>query len=446
MMAALQLGDVEIHRAKAPFTAGGKDYAAGSHVILMAQPASAFAKTLTEVQHYPDLRLYPGGPPQRPYDVTAYTMPLLMDVETVRVPQPFQADLELVTAPFTPPAGSVVGGQAKKAYAFAHDSAGIMAVNRLMQSGTRVQWARAPIAIAGQTLGAGAFVVPVDGQKNVHAAMASIAQALPVQAYALAAAPTAAPMRAPRVALYKSYQASMDEGWTRWIFEQWSMPYTNVENKDVRAGSLRDKFDVVILPDQSAASIINGFRAGSMPDEYVGGIGTEGVAALRQFVEAGGTLIALDSATQLPIEQFKLPVRNVLAGLSGGDGGDEGASAFYAPGSIVKTLVDTSSPIAAGSDREGIAWFEQSPAFDVSGDAKAIVSYPPSGDVLLSGWLLGGDKLHGKAAVVEAPLGKGRVILFGFRPQYRAQTWATFKLLFNAIFYSAIDTVGPHAQ
>jgi zinc carboxypeptidase len=451
MMAALQLGDVEISRAKAPFTAGGRDYPAGSHVILMAQPASAFAKTLTEVQHYPDLRQYPGGPPQRPYDVTAYTMPLLMGVETVTVQQPFdvaKADLELVTAPFVAPGGAVIAGPAKKAYVFAHDNAGIMAANRLMKEGARLQWSSAPVTAGGKTLEAGAFVVPVDGQKNVHTLVTAVARALPVQAYALNAAPPATPFHAPRVGLYKSYQASMDEGWTRWIFEQWNMPYTSLENKDVRAGGLRGRFDAIVLPDQAAASIIDGFRAGTMPDEYVGGIGADGVGALRQFVEAGGTLIALDSATELPIEQFKLPVKDVLAGLSGGGqgGGDSigpSSAAFYAPGSIVKTLVDTSSPIAAGSDSEGIAWFEQSPTFDVSGNAKAIVRYPAQGSVLLSGWLLGGEKLNGKAAVVEAPLGSGRVILFGFRPQYRAQTWSTFKLLFNAIYYAAMESPAP---
>src|SRR5439155_20438329 len=164
---------------------------------------------------------------------------------------------------------------------------------------------------------------------------------------------------------------------------------------------------------------------------------------------AGGTLVSLDSASSMPIQEFKLPVKNVLEGMSGtgeSEGGGENlgpkSAAFYAPGSIVRTRVDVTSPIADGSEQESSAWLEQSPAFEVSGNARTIISYPDTGSPLLSGWLLGAEKLNGKSAVVEAPLGKGRVILFGFRPQYRAQTWATFKLLFNSLFYSTSDAAG----
>jgi len=431
----LQFADVEISRAKAPFSAAGKQYPAGTFVILYAQPASAFAKTLTEVQHYPDLRQYPGGPPQRPYDVTAYTMPLMMGVETVRVQQPFQADLELVKTTIAAPAGTVAA-RAKKAYAFAHDNAGILATTRLTKQGLRVIWT--PDAI----------IVPVEGQKTAHEAIAEAARALPIHVRAINdSIPPGIVVKPPRVGLYKSYVASMDEGWTRWIFEQWGIDYTSLENKDVKAGNLRAKYDAIVLPQQGTRPMLNGFAPGTMPDEYVGGLGNEGVAALKAFVESGGTLVALDSASMMPIREFKLPVKNVLAGLSGereeggGAGGELGpdSAAFYAPGSIVRTEVDTKSPIAFGSEPESIAWFEQSPAFDVSGDAKSIVSYPSSGSPLLSGWLLGAEKLNGKSAVVEAPVGKGRVVLFGFRPQYRAQTWATFKLLFNTLYYATAD-------
>jgi hypothetical protein len=466
MLWVLQFGDVEISRAKASFTADGKQYPAGTHVILMAQPASAFAKTLTEVQHYPDLRQYPGGPPQRPYDVTAYTMPMLMGVETVRTQQPFQADLETLAEPIAAPPGSVIGGRAKKAYVFAHDNAGILALNRLAKAGLRAQFETAPITVAGRQFATGVIVVPVEGQKGVHEALAAAAQALPITVRAVnEAVPPGLNVRLPRVGLYKSYVASMDEGWTRWIFEQWDLPFVSLLDREVRAGNLRAKFDVIILPQQSPNAIINGFAPGTMPDEYVGGIGKQGVTALREFVEAGGTLVTLDSASMLPVQQFELPVKNALQGLSGGGrDGEEGAApqepaarrppsapvagrdslgpssaAFYAPGSIVKTKLDLSSPITFGSDPESIAWFEQSPAFDVGGNARAIVTYPDQGSPLLSGWLLGAERLNGKAAVVEAPLGKGRVILFGFRPQYRAQTWSTFKLLFNSLYYATAD-------
>lgn len=435
MMRALQLGDVEIHRARTDFLAGGKRYPAGSHVVLMAQPASAFANTLTEVQHYPDRRLYPGGPPQEPYDVTAYTMPLLMGVDVVRIAEPFEADLELLSLPVSAGPGSIVGGRARTAYAFAHDSAGMLALIRLAKNQVPVRWAREPFEQGGQKYPAGTIIVPVTQQSKVHEQMEAIAEALPVTVHALGGpVPTGWTVRLPRLGLYKSYAASIDEGWTRWILEQWGLPCSTLENRDITRGgdALRARFDVIVLPDQSPNEIVNGFGSGRVPPEYAGGLGDAGVAALRDFIERGGTLVALDSASLLPIQRFNLPVQNIVSSIS--------ASEFYGPGSILRARVETGHPIGFGLPVDSIAWFEHSPAFRLSGSARAIVTYPAKGSPLLSGWLLGGERLNGAAAVVEVPLGMGRVILFGFRPQYRAQTWATFGLFFNSLFYSTIGS------
>jgi hypothetical protein len=235
----------------------------------------------------------------------------------------------------------------------------------------------------------------------------------------------------PRTALYKSHMASMDEGWTRWIFEQQRLPYASITDREVRAGSLRSKFDAIVIPDQSPRAIREGHRKGTMPDELTGGLGEEGVRALREFVEEGGTLVTLNEASDFAVEQFNLPLRDVTAGLRQTD--------FYAPGSILRVVLDTSHPLAAGMPAETIAWVEDSPAFEPKGDAAAlsrvrvVARYPDRVDPLLSGWLLGGERLRGKAALVEVRLGRGRVVLFGFRPQYRAQSLATYPLLFNAL-------------
>ncbi|HZI17102.1 MAG TPA: M14 family zinc carboxypeptidase [Pyrinomonadaceae bacterium] len=235
----------------------------------------------------------------------------------------------------------------------------------------------------------------------------------------------------PRTALYRSHAASMDEGWTRWVFEQHGLPYASVTDGDVRAGGLRAKYDAVVIPDQPARVLLEGHRKGAMPDEFAGGLGAEGVRALREFVEQGGTLVTLNEASDFAVEQLALPVRDVTAGLR--------QTEFYVPGSILRVELDTSHPLAAGMPRESIAWVEDSPAFEVAGEAEArgrvrvVARYPERADPLLSGWLLGGERLRGKAALVEARLGRGRVVLFGFRPQYRAQSLATYPLLFNAL-------------
>ncbi len=248
-----------------------------------------------------------------------------------------------------------------------------------------------------------------------------------------------------RLAVYKSHVPSMDEGWTRWVLRQNGrtrpgdnmddygspLPFSSLEDAEVRAGNLRAKYDTILIPDHSPRAILDGYRKGSMPEELTGGLGKEGVKALREFVEQGGTLVALNNASDFAIEQFNLPVRDVTADLK--------RTEFYCPGSILRTVLDTTHPLAKGMPRESIAWVEDSPVFEIKSDplalvrVKIIARYPDSGTPLLSGWLLGAERIRGKAALVEVGIGKGRVYLFGFRPQYRAQSLATYPLLFNAL-------------
>jgi hypothetical protein len=243
-------------------------------------------------------------------------------------------------------------------------------------------------------------------------------------------------------AIYHSSVPSQDEGWTRWILDNNHISYGVLGDKELRAGitvykpsaGVTVKYYTVVIPDQPARTLLEGYRTGAMPPELTGGLGAQGVKTLRDFVETGGTLIFLNRASNFAIEQFKLPLRNVVAGLPRTD--------FYVPGSILRIKLDTSHPLAMGMPEETIAWAEDSPVFEVTNDPEATVpaanvhvvaSYPADKDPLLSGWLLGGDLIKGKAALVEVTMGKGRVILFGFRPQYRAQSLATYPLLFNAL-------------
>jgi len=235
------------------------------------------------------------------------------------------------------------------------------------------------------------------------------------------------------VGLYKSSIPVMDEGWTRWILEKSffkciNYKYSSLGDAEIRNENISSQVKSIIFPDQSANQILNGFAKGAMPDEYTGGIGADGVANLKKFVEAGGTLVFFNRASNFAIEQFDLPVKDVTRGLARKD--------FFIPGSILRTELDTTSPIAKGMDAQSIAWFENSPAFEITDgtNAKIIARYPANAkDVLLSGYALGAEKIAGKAALVEFSVGKGKIIIFGFRPQYRGQSLATFPLLFNAI-------------
>jgi len=244
------------------------------------------------------------------------------------------------------------------------------------------------------------------------------------------------------LAIYHSSVPSQDEGWTRWIFDSKEIPYGELGDSELRAGitvykpspGVTGKYYVLLIPDQSPRTLLEGYRAGSMPPELTGGLGPAGVKTLRDFVETGGTLVFLNRASGFAIEQFKLPLRNIVSGLP--------RTEFYVPGSILRIRLDTTHPIAKGMPEETIAWAEDSPVFEVVDDPSAsvpaanvrvIASYPADKDPLLSGWLLGGNLIKGKAALVEVTMGKGRIILFGFRPQYRAQSQATYPLFFNSL-------------
>jgi hypothetical protein len=254
-------------------------------------------------------------------------------------------------------------------------------------------------------------------------------------------------VKTPTRGLYKSSVPVMDEGWTRFIFDrQWCKDHASIDDRQIRGLRKKGNWKTIIFPDQSPNQILNGYAKGSMPDEYTGGVGKEGVENLKKFVEAGGTLVFLNRSSNFAIEQFNLPVKDITQGLNRRD--------FFIPGSILRTELDTTHPIAKGMPKESIAWFENSPAFELlSADSqttptaenpqsairspqsiRVIARYPSDPkQILLSGWALGAEKIAGKAALIEVSMGKGKIVLFGFRPQYRGQSLATLPLLFNAI-------------
>jgi hypothetical protein len=239
------------------------------------------------------------------------------------------------------------------------------------------------------------------------------------------------PLKQPvRVGIYRGSTGNMDEGWTRYVFDTFNVPYTSVRDADMRQGSLNAKFDALILPSQAATQIVNGNPAGSLPPEYTGGMTDAGVKNLKEFVTNGGMLICFDNACDLAIKEFNLPLRNVLEGVR--------SSEFYCPGSVVALEVDNKNPIAATLPASVPAYFINSSAFASRADANVrVVARYAKENVLLSGWLLGEDKLRGQIALAEVSVGKGRIVLFGFRPQHRGQTWGTLPFIWNALSSAA---------
>ncbi len=242
------------------------------------------------------------------------------------------------------------------------------------------------------------------------------------------ASPIANPLKQPvRVGIYKSWMPNMDEGWTRFIFDTFNVPYETLLDVTVRRDDLSSKYDVIILPSQRVNQIIEGNAAGTYSPEFTGGITTAGISNLKKFVESGGALVCFDTSCDLPIKQFNLPLQNVLAGLRSSD--------FYCPGSILSLEVDNTQPLARGLSRNLDAYFINSSAFEATDPSVRVIARYAKENVLRSGWLLGEDKLKGRIALAEVSLGKGRVVLFAFRPQHRGQTWGTLPFIWNALTF-----------
>jgi hypothetical protein len=427
MLRVLQRGGVEVHEITEPIRVDGRSYAAGSRVVLMAQPYRAHAKDLLEPQSYPERRLYPGGPPSSPYDLAGWTLPMQMGVDVVEVSSPFPAGALTRMDSITTLPGSVRGAPAASATAFALDSrmnASHRAIFEVLRSGGRVGFSSEPTVVEGARLPAGSPVVwgPRDLAERAQR-WAGDWGLSPV-----ATRPLREGRQRLRVALYKPWTASMDEGWTRWVFEEWGVPFDTINDARMQAGRLTRDFDVIVIPDLTYREMVQGSPR-AHPD-YAGGLAERGTRALQLFVEQGGTLLLLDSSSEFAIRNLGVRVRDVEAAQDQGD-----ADRWYAPGSLLRVRWDTSHPLAAGMPEESAVFYARSPVFEVLPDASnvTVIARYPDTDLLLSGYSQGEDRVAGKAAMIEARVGRGRVIMFGFRPQHRAQPHDTFRVLFNAL-------------
>lgn len=428
MLNVLRLGAVEIHRASDTFVANGHEYPAGSFIVFMAQPFGGFAKTLLEKQVYPEIRETPSGPLKTPYDVVGHTLPLLMGVDVVLADKPFEVKAVLLDR-IERPTGEVNTADAPYGYAWGHaTNDDIVALNRLITKGHTIFWAAENFDANGKTYPAGTMIVK--HRDGILGELKSLTQNFWVHFDGLSAEPAVKllALKEPRVGLYKSWTASMDEGWTRWVLEQYEVPFKSIFDNEIRKGDLNENFDVIVIPDLREGAIIKGIPETAVPAEYAGGIGEVGLNNLVEFAKNGGTVITLNGGADFAIKHFHLGVENSVRGLNRRE--------FFIPGSLLNALNDASHPIAYGFERGTALFYRRSPAFTVH-EGRSVVRYPT--ETLLSGWVTGDKHLINKSAIVDVPFGEGKVILIGFPVVYRGQSHGTFRYLFNAIYYGAAE-------
>jgi hypothetical protein len=456
MLSVLHATGIEVHQARQEFTADGVQYPAGTYILYCSQPYRAHLNDMMERQVYPDRASYPGGPPEAPYDTAGWTLPLQMGVRVVSVNQPFEAQLQKLQT-VTMPQGKLEESP--------KDTEGFLVqtgtndnyrlINRLFKAGIPVR----VVCSQGRFKDITDIEVPcgslfISDVNRVTSASSELLEGISavltgIQHRYSDVEPALANMSQPRLGLYQPWTASINEGWTRFVLDNFEFAYISVHNAEIRAGNLKERYDCLILPSLSSGSIIKGRAVDTTEPQYVGGIGSEGIVMLQNFAQDGGTLICIDRSCNLPIEHFNIPVRNILSGRS--------SKEFYCPGSILRISVDQEHPVGYGCPRWVSGYFTRSQAFELVEESKkeeknprnpgvrfpACVVARYSDTVLLeSGWIRGAKLIADKPAIIEVQYGRGKIILLGFRVQYRGQSHGTFRMLFNAILSSTmVDTV-----
>jgi len=444
MLEVLMAGGAEIHKASGDFIADAKVFPTGSFVVLLSQPYRPYVKNLLEIQKYPDMRLYPGGPPIPPYDTAGWTFPLQMGVRCEEIQKPFKADLtrlgKIPDLSVTPPQQTatylVLDSRQNNSYAV---------IFPLLKEEVEIFRLKNTFQKDGLDVAAGSFIIK--NTSHAQKILPDLLQKWNVEAYELEnlnGIPKTR-LKKHRVGLYQSWRSNMDEGWARYVFDEMGIPFLTLHNADFNGAkksgvNLNSQFDALVFADENQDIIIAGKPSRKSPyggyhteypPGYQGGIGKEGVEALRTFVEQGGILITLNRACGLIFSEFDVPVENALAKVD--------RSKFLCPGSILKIQVDNESPIGYGMPKEAAAMFSRSLALQTripSGEwDRQVVARYSSENVLMSGWLLGEDVIARKAAVVDVRHKKGHIILIGFRCQHRAQSHGTYKFLLNALLY-----------
>jgi hypothetical protein len=484
MLRRLAFAGVRVYQLTASIALDQVTYPAGTWVVPTNQEFAALAREVLDIQKYPDLRQYPGGPPLRPYDAAGWTLPLQMGVKCGYAPAPLtnemragmkllgpKPDPRLKPAPYNmavvndpatfdsasgigfdsnpaaaaivPPPGRISGSGPMLAVDPGQNNA-YRAINRAWKQGADVQYtAASPDAKARFLIGG----------------LSEAVQRELVLSLALTAERTGAagvPIKKPRIGLFQPWTGSIDEGWTRWIIEQYGFEYLSLHPEDFHA-SLREKVDVIILPEDARIAVASGGGRGSdtagrgmgaapagaaqtggrgagasqrVRPEYAYALTPEDLQGFEQFIRGGGTLVCFNSAYRFAMQQFKLPVKNAVEGLK--------PEEFYLRGSIVEVSADTTHPVMAGMPDKAAIFVDGSPIFETleGFKGKVLAKYQETGTPLLSGYLIGEKYLQGKAAALDVELDRGHIILLGFRPQWRGQTFGTFRIVFNSAIYA----------
>lgn len=446
---------VDVEKATKAFTIGGKTYPAGSYVVRTAQAYRPHVLDMFEPQDHPHDLEYPGGPPKAPYDVTGYTLAYQMGMKFDRILDGFTAPTARVPDLIAVTPGAIKGS-GKAGWLISHETnASFTLTNRLLKAGAQVQWIKDGAKSGKTAFGPGAIWVPAS--PAAQGVLEQGVKELGVDAWAVGAKPAGATiaLKPIRVGLVDVYGGSMPSGWNRWMFEQFEAPFQVVYPQRLDAGDIAKDFDVLVFPDGVVPAPQGGaFKTGrpstqpkpeEIPAEYRAWLGKisdeKTLPQIADFVKGGGTVVAIGASTRLATA-LGAPVDVATAKTENGQVKPYTNREFYIPGSVLRAKVDPKQPLAYGAPADIDVFFDRSPTFTLKAGAQGVakVSWFDTDKPLRSGWAVGQEKLNGSTAMLDIDLGKGKIFAFGPEITQRAQSWGTFKFLFNGLLY------GPAAK
>ena len=459
---ALMKTGVTVMKANSQFEVAGKSYPTGSYVVKTAQAFRPHVMDMFEPQHHPNDFVYPGGPPIPPYDNAGWTLAMQMGVQFDRVMEGFDGPFSKVEGLLDPPAGLVTSVSSPAGYLLSHrENASFKVVNRLLKANCDVYWLDKAQMADGQDLGTGTIYVTASA-----AALPILqhgAKEFGVSAHAVAKAPAgqALKLKPIRIGLFDQYGGLMPSGWDRWLFEQYEFPFQVVYPQTLDAGDLKSKFDVLVFTDGAFRSGRGGRGGGGgglfgaqvkpedVPEEFRSWMGRitpeKTIPQLKKFTESGGSIVTIGSSTGMA-ELLGVPVDNYLTQM-GADGQEHPLprEKYYVPGSLLDVAMNNHDPLAYGMPDHLDVFFDNSPVFKLAPDADlkhtSAVGWFASAKPLDSGWAWGQQYLNGGTTIAEATVGEGKVFLLGPEVTFRAQPHATFKLLFNGVYYGSAKPV-----
>ena len=462
---ALIKSGVTIERATAAFSVAGKSYPPGSYIVKTSQAYRPHVLDMFEPQDHPNDFAYPGGPPIPPYDATGYTLAFQMGVQFDRILDAFNSPSERVDGLQSPPPGSIRGSAKATGFILDHRvNNSYVLVNRLLKAKCDVYWLKnAPEGVDPKAVGTGAIWIA--GTAAARPIIQQGVKELGITAYSVSRKPTAGALKLKpiRIGLYDQYGGLMPSGWTRWLFEQFEFPFEVVHPQTLDAGGLNSRFDTIVFTDgairQTAFSggmFRSAFYAAQpkpedIPAEYRAWLGAiskdKTLPQLKQFVEAGGSVVTIGSSNSLA-EFLKLPVSDALVEqTTEGKERPLPREKYYIPGALLGVSVDNTNPLAYGVPDKVDVFFDNSPVFRLNPDAEKKGTKPvawfSSNSPLHSGWAWGQQYLNGGVAIADASYGSGKVFLLGPEVAFRGEPHATFKFLFNAVYYGSAKAVKP---